>query len=75
MNIENRMQLQRWREECQEKRRKETCKVLICGGTGCLAGGSDKIYARIKELTQNMDGVSENERMSWILRDGTSGSN
>ena len=58
MKIENRMQLQRWREECQEKRRKETCKVLICGGTGCLAGGSDKIYARIKELTQNMDGVS-----------------
>ena len=58
MKIENRMQLHLWREECKEKRQKETCRVLICGGTGCLAGGSDKIYARIKELTANMSNVT-----------------
>ena len=58
MRIENRMQLHLWREECKEKRQKETCRVLICGGTGCLAGGSDKIYARIKELTANMSNVT-----------------
>ena len=58
MRIENRMQLKLWREECKEKRQKETCRVLICGGTGCLAGGSDKIYARIKELTANMSNVT-----------------
>ena len=51
MRIENRMQLQLWREECKEKRQKENCCILVCGGTGCLAGGSDKIYARLKELT------------------------
>ena len=45
MRIENRMQLKLWREECKEKHQKETCRILICGGTGCLAGGSDKIYA------------------------------
>ena len=22
---------------------KKACKILVCGGTGCLAGGSDKI--------------------------------
>ena len=43
MRIENRMQLKLWREECKEKHQKETCRILICGGTGCLAGGSDKI--------------------------------
>ena len=32
MKIENRMQLHLWREECKEKRQKETCRVLICGG-------------------------------------------
>lgn len=49
MRIENRMQLQLWREECKEKRQKENCCILVCGGTGCLAGGSDKIYARLKK--------------------------
>ena len=58
MRIENRMQLQLWREECKEKHQKETCRILICGGTGCLAGGSDKIYARLKEMTAHMDNVS-----------------
>ena len=58
MRIENRMQLQLWREECKEKRQKENCCILVCGGTGCLAGGSDKIYARIKELTANMSNVT-----------------
>jgi NADH-quinone oxidoreductase subunit F len=52
------MQLQLWREECKEKRQKENCCILVCGGTGCLAGGSDKIYARLKELTSNMDHVT-----------------
>ena len=58
MRIENRMQLQLWREECKEKRQKENCCILVCGGTGCLAGGSDKIYVRLKELTSNMDHVT-----------------
>ena len=30
MKIENRMQLHLWREECKEKRQKETCRVLMC---------------------------------------------
>ena len=50
MRIENRLQLQLWREECKEKHQKEKCRILVCGGTGCLAGGSDKIYARFKEM-------------------------
>ena len=30
MRIENRMQLQLWREECKEKRQKENCCILVC---------------------------------------------
>ena len=26
------------------------CRILICSGTGCLAGGSGKIYERMQEL-------------------------
>ena len=58
MRIENRLQLQLWREECKEKHQKEKCRILVCGGTGCLAGGSDKIYARFKEMSEGMDHVT-----------------
>lgn len=54
MRIENRLQLQLWREECKEKHQKEKCRILVCGGTGCLAGGSDKIYARFKEMSEGL---------------------
>ena len=33
------------------------CRVLICAGTGCLAGGSGKIYERILELVNNVPNV------------------
>ena len=29
------------------------CRILICAGTGCLAGGSAQIYERICELVEN----------------------
>ena len=57
MKLENRTQLTLLREQCQEKRNKEICKILVCGGTGCLAGGSDKIFDRFSELTAGMDHV------------------
>mgnify|MGYP000500237088 CR=1 FL=1 len=37
MKIENRTELKEYRTECQ-KRQRAKCRVLICGGTGCLAG-------------------------------------
>lgn len=29
------------------------CRILICAGTGCLAGGSDRIYAKMCELCKS----------------------
>ena len=40
IRIENRFQLKQVRAECQAETKQEKCRVLICGGTGCLAGGS-----------------------------------
>jgi len=40
------------------------CRVLICAGTGCLAGGSAEIYKKICELAKNDSDVEirfENE--------------
>ena len=48
MKIENRTELKEYRIECQKKQSAD-CRVLVCGGTGCLASGSGKIYEKLKE--------------------------
>ena len=37
-------------EKCADAFRREKKKILVCGGTGCVAGGSLEIYDRLKEL-------------------------
>ena len=41
---------QAFRKACEQALRCERVKILVCGGTGCVAGGSLKIYARLQEL-------------------------
>ncbi|MCD8312776.1 MAG: NAD(P)H-dependent oxidoreductase subunit E, partial [Bacteroidales bacterium] len=33
-------------------------RILVCAGTGCLAGGSEKIYQKLKSLAEGAEGVS-----------------
>lgn len=58
MIVMNQVNLDEMRNEAQKKMKQETCRVLICAGTGCLAGGSEKIYRKLQELTKTMDHVS-----------------
>ena len=51
MRLDNRTDLSLLRKEWREKRDAETVRILICGGTGCLAGGSQKLYERMLELS------------------------
>ena len=55
MKLQSRDDLRHLRQECEMRLRGQKCKILVCGGTGCLAGGADKIYAKMLELTQQMD--------------------
>ena len=50
------------REECVKAFEAEKTKILVCGGTGCVAGGSLDIYARLKELLE--------ERGIFVVRYG-----
>ena len=62
MKLENRTQLELLREKCKESVAKEPCRVLVCGGTGCLAGGSQKIYERFGSkhgINRNQIKISE----------------
>lgn len=58
MMITKREDLHACREEAVNKIKSEDCRILICAGTGCLAGGSAKIYNKLKELTKDVEGVS-----------------
>ena len=57
MKLENRTQLQLLRQQCRDKHNAESIRVLVCGGTGCLAGGSDKLYQRFAELAKDRKNV------------------
>ncbi len=43
------------REACIKSMSAETKKILVCGGTGCVAGGALDIFARLKELMVERD--------------------
>ncbi|WP_368074738.1 ferredoxin, partial [uncultured Eubacterium sp.] len=51
--IESREALEQVRAASKEKIDNSRCRILICAGTGCLAGGSGKIYDRMCELVKN----------------------
>ncbi|MDD5922906.1 MAG: NADH-quinone oxidoreductase subunit NuoF [Eubacteriales bacterium] len=44
--------LQEYRAVWEKSSKLETRKILVCGGTGCIAGGSLQIYDRLKELLE-----------------------
>lgn len=53
MRIENREQLNQIAEQMTSHMRDTTRRILICAGTGCLSGGSAKIYEKMMELAKS----------------------
>ena len=58
MIIENRDALLKEREAAQKEIDAYKCRILVCAGTGCVASGSEKIYNKMLELCQDLEGVS-----------------
>ncbi len=54
--ITSRQELQSLREALSNSYKAETNKIIVCGGTGCVAGGSLKIYDALKAKMEN-DGL------------------
>ncbi len=50
--LKNRKALSTLREELKSGYINQTRKVIVCGGTGCVAGGSLKIYDTLKSLME-----------------------
>ncbi len=52
MRIDNLKTLNELREKYKQRLSLETKKILVCAGTGCVAGGSLEIYERFKQLNK-----------------------
>ena len=50
--IKDRNELTQMRKGYETALNKQRVKILICAGTGCVAGGSLEIYARLKTLME-----------------------
>ncbi|MEA5003997.1 MAG: NADH-quinone oxidoreductase subunit NuoF [Christensenella sp.] len=50
--IQNITELKQTKEQYKESLDAQYKKILVCAGTGCVAGGSMEIYDRLKELAE-----------------------
>ena len=48
--LKSRSELSALREEYAKAYAAQSRRLIVCAGTGCVAGGSMKIYDRLKEL-------------------------
>lgn len=55
--IESVENLRQVRENAKETIQKSKCRILICAGTGCLAGGSGQIYEKMCQLAEGSQDV------------------
>lgn len=55
--IANPQVLDKVREKAAEDIKNSRCRILICAGTGCLAGGSGQIYDKMCELVKDNEEV------------------
>ena len=53
MLIKSREALQEARTVSHQEMQEDVCRILICAGTGCLAGGAKEICDRFEELAGN----------------------
>lgn len=58
--IENIEQLAAIAQEAKAAVEREQVRILICGGTGCLAGGSQEIYDEMVRLAEEYNKTSKN---------------
>ncbi len=56
--MNNRDEIIALRNQAVSEMNSQKCRILICAGTGCLAGGSGEIYQKMCELTKDMKDVS-----------------
>ena len=50
LKLKNFAELADFRKKCADELNAQGKKILICGGTGCIAGGALKIYEKLIKI-------------------------
>jgi len=58
MKIDSMEALETARENAVSNIKADTHRILVCAGTGCIAGGSEKIYDKLKKMAEEAEGVT-----------------
>lgn len=58
MRINSREKLQQLRQDAKSKIDRTPIRILVCAGTGCIAGGSEEIYTKMSELISGDENVT-----------------
>ena len=53
-------------EKAQEEIKKQGYRVLVCGGTGCVANGSLEVMKKFEELGANVGTLSAHDKMTVV---------
>ena len=70
--IKNREELKKFRKVAAAAYEAQSKKLIVCGGTGCVAGGSLKIHDRLKELLEQQ-GIGVEVELQKEPHDGSVG--
>ena len=70
--IKNREELKKFRKAAAAAYEAQSKKLIVCGGTGCVAGGSLKIHDRLKELLEQQ-GIGVEVELQKEPHDGSVG--
>ena len=64
--MELNIDIKKEQEQAQEHIKQQGFRVLVCGGTGCVANGSEKVMAKFRELGANVVTLSNHDKMTVI---------
>lgn len=53
-------------EKAQEQIKEQGYRVLVCGGTGCVANGSEKVMQKFRDLGANVSTLSDYDKLTVI---------
>lgn len=53
-------------QKAQEQIKEQGYRVLVCGGTGCVANGSEKVMQKFRDLGANVSTLSEYDKLTVV---------
>ena len=64
--MELNIDIKKEQERAQEQIKEQGFRVLVCGGTGCVANGSMKVMEKFRELGANVGTLTSHDKMTVI---------